>query len=180
MSTENLIAATGILQSAQEALESAHRDLINHNIDLNAHADIRALIDEKFSGDAIYTRPQIEQIITDGLQEHKDTRFSEAHPGWEDFNTTLTTRLATIENDIQDIKDWIDGKSKETTTLEQRLQAIEDRYAPVLANIQRALEAATTAGNTVLADSYRESIAQTLNQKNADLMAAVDEWQAEQ
>ena len=92
----------------------------------------------------------------------------------------MTTRLATIENDIQDIKDWIDGKSKETTTLEQRLQAIEDRYAPVLANIQRALEAATTAGNTVLADSYRESIAQTLNQKNADLMAAVDEWQSEQ
>ena len=45
MSTENLIAATGILQSAQEELESAHRDIINHSIDLNAHADIRALSD---------------------------------------------------------------------------------------------------------------------------------------
>lgn len=37
MSTENLIAATGILQDAQKELEQAHKDLINHNIDLHAH-----------------------------------------------------------------------------------------------------------------------------------------------
>ena len=55
MSTENLIAATGILQDAQKELEQAHKDLINHNIDLHAHQDLRDLIAERFSGDAIYT-----------------------------------------------------------------------------------------------------------------------------
>lgn len=180
MSTENLIAATGILQDAQKELEQAHKDLINHNIDLHAHQDLRDLIAERFSGDAIYTRAQIEQILIDGLQEHKNTVFSEAHPGWDDYNTNLTNRLATIENDIKDIKDWIAGKTKATTTLQQRLQAVEDKYAPIFANLQSGLEAATAAGNTTLADTYKETIAKTLDQKTAELMQVVNDWEAEQ
>lgn len=180
MSTENLIAATGILQDAQLELEAAHKAIIEHNIDLHAHQDLRDLIDEKFSGDAIYTRPQIQALITEGLQEHKDTPFTEAHPGWDDFNTTLINRLATIENDIQDIKDWIAGKSKETTTLQQRLQAVEDRYAPIFVNLQKGLEAATIAGNDTLADTYKQTIAKTLDQKTAELMQVVEDWEAEQ
>lgn len=180
MSTENLIAATGMLQSAQEELEKAHAALIQHNIALDAHQDIRDLIDEKFSGDAIYTRPQIQALIAEGLQEHKDIDFKDAHPGWSDFSTALENRLAIIENDIQDIKDWIAGKSKEVTTLQQRLQAVEDKYAPILVNLQTAMEAATTAGNIVLADTYKNTIAQTLNQKTAELMNIVEVWQSEQ
>lgn len=88
--------------------------------------------------------------------------------------------MATIENDIQDIKDWIAGKTKATTTLQQRLQAVEDKYAPIFANLQSGLEAATAAGNTTLADTYKETIAKTLDQKTAELMQVVNDWEAEQ
>lgn len=54
MSTENLSVAIASLQEAQQVLEEEHKHIEEHNIDVEAHPDIRELIDKIFDGEAVY------------------------------------------------------------------------------------------------------------------------------
>ena len=60
---ENLGAAVSALQDAQEALVEATNKIEEHNIDTEAHADIRAIINEIQNSDTIYTRDQIDELL---------------------------------------------------------------------------------------------------------------------
>ena len=65
MSTENLSVAIASLQEAQKVLEEEHKHIEEHNIDVEAHPDIRELIDKIFDGEAVYSNSQIRAIIHD-------------------------------------------------------------------------------------------------------------------
>lgn len=175
---ENFSAAIAAIQEAQEALVTATDHIEEHNIDEEAHADIRAMITDITSGDSIYSNAQIDERILEQLGTHTDENFKNAHPGWNDFETTLEERLAALTLRISTVEDKLDGRDQESSDLQIQLQAIENRYAPLLEQLSNALIAAQDAGSTDLADQYRTSIAATLEQKKDDLLACITEWQA--
>lgn len=174
---ENLSAAVSALQDAQEALVEATDKLGEHNIDTKAHADIRAIIDEILNSDTIYTRTEIDALIYNAVTAHASTAFKTAHPGWDAYEETVTDRLAALELKCQELQDKLDGVDDQNSDLQVQLQAIENKYAPILEQLSKALVAAQEAGSTELADQYRGTIAATLDQKKTELIAAVAAWQ---
>ena len=165
------------LQDAQEALVRATDRIEEHNIDTEAHADIRAIINDIQNSDTIYTRDQIDELIYNAVQAHASTAFKTAHPGWDEYEETVNNRLAALELKCQELQDKLDGVDDQNSDLQIQLQAIENKYAPILEQLSKALVAAQEAGSTELADQYRETIAATLDQKKTELLAAVAAWQ---
>lgn len=175
--TNNFSDAIAALQEAQGALVDAANRIEEHNINESAHADIREAIAEIKSSDSIYTRDQIEELIAEKLTVHTDKDFKTAHSGWNAFETTLSERLEALLLRITAIEDKLDGKDQEASDLQAQLQAIEDRYAPLLEQLSNALIAAQAAGSDELANQYRATIASTLDQKKADLLECITNWQ---
>ena len=175
--TNNFSDAIAALQEAQGALVNATNRIEEHNINESAHADIREAIEEIKSSDSIYTRDQIEELVATQLTLHTDKDFKTAHSGWDAFETTLEERLEALVLRVQAIEDKLDGRDQEASDLQAQLQAIEDRYAPLLEQLSNALIAAQSAGSDELADQYRATIASTLDQKKADLLACITNWQ---
>ena len=174
---ENLGAAVSALQDAQEALVEATDRIEEHNIDTEAHADIRAIINDIQNSDTIYTRDQIDELIYNAVNAHASTAFKTAHPGWDAYEETVNNRLAALELKCQELQDKLDGVDDQNSDLQIQLQTIENKYAPILEQLSKALVAAQEAGSTELADQYRETIAATLDQKKTELLAAVAAWQ---
>lgn len=174
---ENLSAAVSALQDAQEALVRATDAIEEHNIDTEAHADIRTIINQIMNSDTMYTREQIDAIVYNAVQSHAATAFSTAHPGWDTYEETVANRLAALELKCQELQDKLDGVDDQNSDLQIQLQTIENKYAPILEQLSRALVAAQEAGSTELADQYRETIAATLDQKKTELLEAVAAWQ---
>lgn len=174
---ENLSAAVSALQDAQEALVEATNAIEEHNIDTEAHPDIRSIVDEILNSDTMYTREQIDTLIYNAVQAHAATAFQTAHPGWDTYEETVANRLAALELKCQELQDKLDGVDDQNSDLQIQLQTIENRYAPILEQLSRALVAAQEAGSTELATQYRETIAATLDQKKTELLAAVAAWQ---
>ena len=179
MSTENLSVAIAALQDAQRVLEAEHQHIEEHNIDAEAHPDIRELIDKIFDGEAVYSNSQIRVIIHDLLDAHAATDFKTAHTGWSDYSTALENRLAIIEDNLTEVTNVVRGQQEAKTDLNAQLAAIEARYATILDRLQDAMQQAQLAGDTTLADSYRNTIAQELDNKAEELLACMATWQAE-
>ena len=179
MSTENLSVAIASLQEAQKVLEDEHKHIEEHNIDAEAHPDIRELIDKIFDGEAVYSNSQIRAIIHDLLDQHSATNFKTAHTGWDEYNTVLENRLATIEDNLTELTNVVKGQEEAKTDLNAQLAAIEARYATILDRLQSAMQQAQWAGDTSLADSYRETISRELDNKAKELLDCMQAWQAE-
>ena len=179
MSTENLSVAIASLQEAQKVLEDEHKHIEEHNIDAEAHPDIRELIDKIFDGEAVYSNSQIRAIIHDLLDQHSATNFKTAHTGWNEYNTVLENRLATIEDNLTELTNVVRGQEEAKTDLNAQLAAIEARYATILDRLQSAMQQAQLAGDTSLADSYRETISRELDNKAEELLDCMQAWQAE-
>lgn len=174
---ENLGAAVAALQNAQEALVRATDKIEWHNIDSSAHKDIRDIITDILNSETIYTRSEIDALIYNAVTAHASTAFKTAHPGWDAYEETVTARLAALELKCQELQDKLDGVDDQNSDLQIQLQAIENKYAPILEQLSKALVAAQEAGSTELADQYRGTIAATLDQKKTELLAAVAAWQ---
>ena len=174
---ENLSAAVSALQDAQEALVEATDKIEEHNINTNAHPDIRGIITDILNSESIYTRSEIDALIYNAVTAHASTAFKTAHPGWDAYEETVADRLAALELKCQELKDKLDGVDDQNSDLQIQLQAIENKYAPILEQLSKALVAAQEAGSTELADQYRETIAATLDQKKTELLEAVAAWQ---
>lgn len=179
MANENLAAAIAALQAAQLALEAEHEHIEQHNIDVEAHPDIRELINSIFDGEAVYSNTQIRSIINDSLDVHKATSFKDAHTGWSEFETTLLNRLSIIEENINELAETVRGQEEAKTDLNAQLAAIEAKYATILDRLQDAYQQAQLSGDTVLADSYKSTIAAELDRKAAELLAVMEAWQEE-
>lgn len=174
--------AIAILQEAQAKLVAATEALVTHNVDLEAHQDIRDLIQGILDSDVVYTRDQIVSLVQETIKSHTEASFDTAHPGWEVYNTELQNDLEKIKSDIEGIKNRLDGEESSSgqTDLEKALQAIEDKYAPILKNLQDAFSQAEKDGNVVLAEEYKNAIARTLDEKKNELLAAMEAWQNSQ
>lgn len=179
MSTENLSVAIASLQEAQKVLEDEHKHIEEHNIDAEAHPDIRELIDKIFDGEAVYSNSQIRAIIHDLLDQHSAANFKTAHTGWDEYNTVLENRLATIEDNLTELTNVVRGQEEAKTDLNAQLAVIEARYATILDRLQSAMQQAQLAGDTSLADSYRETISRELDNKAKELLDCMQAWQAE-
>jgi hypothetical protein len=178
-SSESISAAITQLQEATKALIELKEYIEMHNLNTEAHPDIRELIDRLIDDEPIYSNTQIREIIHELLDAHKEENFKDAHTGWAEYENAVTERFTQIETDITEIRDILRGKEEAKTDLDAKLLAIENRYAPVLARLQTALKEAQLAGDTELADSYRRTIQEELDRKTAEIMHAVEEWQHE-
>lgn len=177
--TTSLADALQVLQDAQSDLREATATINEHNHDLAAHPEIQQAIKHLTEGDAIYTREQIRQLVNELLDDHKDTKFSEAHPGWSEWEQTNATAISGLDQRIQAVENRLNGEagSEQETDLVKLLQAVEDKYAPILNSLQEAFSQAQNQGQTELADQYRATIASTLDEKKEELLAVMTEWQ---
>lgn len=174
-----LTETIAVLQSAQSDLVAAKKSILDHNIDLDAHPDIREALTKLIEGEAIYTRTEIKKLIADGLAVHVATAFDKAHTGWEDYNTALQTTLNGLIDKVAALEKRLDAANgtANMTELEKQLQAVEDKYAPILASLQDSFSAAEKAGQTVLAEEFKNSISKTLDEKKKELLAVMTAWQ---
>jgi hypothetical protein len=179
MSNENLSDAIAALQEAQAALVAEHEHIETHNIDTEAHADIRELIDRIMDSEEIYSNTQIRAIINSLLDEHARTDFKTAHPGWSTFANQLTESLSSLRADITTIQNRLDARDDAQTDLAERLAIVESKYAPILDNLTKELITAQNAGDQLLADSYKETIRLQLKNKADEELEVIAAWQAE-
>lgn len=179
MSNENLSDAVAALQDAQTVLAAEHEHIENHNIDTEAHADIRELIDRIMDGEPIYSNTQIRAVIHSEIAEHINENFKTAHPGWTAFENQLTETLAGLRADITTLQNRLDARDNAQTDLSERLAVVEAKYAPILDNLTRELTAAQNAGDQLLADSYKETIRLQLKNKADEELEVITAWQAE-
>ena len=177
----SIAEAIAYLQDAQKSLVAATEALNGHNISLEAHEDIRKLIDELKNSETIYTKQQIVALVKETIAAHVDKPFQEAHPGWEEYASDIEKQLASIAGRLTSLESWRDNGASETpkTDLEKALQAVEDKYAPILQSLQNAFRDAEKQGNTALSDEIKKSIAVTLDQKKDELLKVMKQWQEE-
>lgn len=175
--TENLSAAVAALQNAQEALVEATDKIEEHNIDTDAHQDIRQIINDILNSESIYTRTEIDGLIHEAVSAHAAVAFTSAHPGWDNYAPVVANRLSALELKCQELQDKLDGKDAQSSDLQIQLQAIENKYAPILEQLSKALVSAQEAGSTELAQQYKATISATLDQKKTELIACVTAWQ---
>lgn len=178
-SSESISAAITQLQEATQALVAMKEYIEAHNLNVEAHADIRELIKRLIDDEPIYSNTQIREIINELLDEHKNTNFKDAHTGWEEYEQSVTSQFEQITTDINEIRDILRGREEAKTDLDAKLLAIENKYAPILDRLQTSMKEAQLAGDTELADSYRRTIQEELDRKTAELMATIEEWQQE-
>lgn len=177
--TTDLATALSILQDSQKALTDAIEALSTHNNDLSAHPQIQEMINQITGQDAIYTNAQIRQLIKEGLEEHTKLDFKTAHGGWDAWETANNTTISKIQADITNIQNRLDGTDDtDQSELSTLLQAVEDKYAPIIEGLQQAFQNAQLQGETELANKYAETISSTLNQKRDELLAVMEEWQS--
>ena len=168
------------MQDQQKDMVAATRALLEHNVDLTAHADIREKLQQLIDSDAIYTRTEINALIAAGLKEHADKAFDVAHPGWDAYNKENQGIIASLTTKVEALTKRLDAASGtgDMTDLERQLQAVENKYAPILAALQTTFAEAEKNGQTVLAEEYKSTIATTLQQKTTDLLAVMTAWQS--
>ena len=179
MNIENLSNAIAALQEAQATLEADHGHIENHNIDVEAHPDIRELIERIMDGEAVYSNTQIRNIIDQQINNHVTEEFQTAHPGWNTFLTQLTDTLTGLREDITTIQNRLDTQDMAQTDLDERIAVIEARYAPILESLRKDLAVAQEAGDQMLADSYKQTIRLQLDNKATEIISVITQWQAE-
>ena len=178
MANVDLAGVVAELQNAERKLEAAVSAIENHNIDQKAHQDIREAIEELKQTSLKVTPQYIENAITTAITELKNTNFKEVFQGWEAFENTLNERLDTIQHKLTVVEQKVDGTYIDPTTdLRKELQAIEEKYAPILANLQEAFQQAQDRGQTEVAEQTKQSIKNLLDQKSVEMLAVMTKYQ---
>ena len=179
-SDTTLSEAIAALQSAQQTLVTAIAKIENHNIDGDAHQDIRELIEELLENSDMYTTEEIDEKIEELIEEHTEKDFKTAHPGWMNwydndylkFQEDALSRIKVLEDEVARLK----GETSTELDLEEQLQRISNKYNAMLTNLQKSLDAAIAAGDTALADEYRDSITKTLEAQSKEMIACVNAY----
>lgn len=177
--TSALVAAVGALTEAQAKLVEAYQKLTEHNGDTGAHPDLREEVQKILDSDIPYTRSEVEDLAAKKVKEHADVPFETAHPGWDDIYTEINAKQQAFEARLKTIEDKLADTEvvDRNTELQRTLAAIEAKYATILDNLQASYQVAYENGNLALAEEYRKTIATTLDEKKAELLAAMEAWQ---
>lgn len=179
--TTNLSDAIRVLQESQAKFVEAIEQLETHNNDLEAHPQLRDMIDQiTGESDAIYTDAQIRQMIKEGIEAHTSLDFKTAHSGWESWEDELNKRLSEMVLRIETVEKRLDGATDDDMTdLDAILQSIEDKYAGPIDHLYQAFVQAQEQGQTDLANSYKKAYEETITQMRDEKLAAMDKWQQE-
>lgn len=177
-SDSNLLTGLSAMQAATEACTKATEDILNHNIDENAHKDIRDRLEQILDTDNVYTNDQIVEIVEETIHDHTSTGFEEAHPGWAAYSEDLESRMDELRRDIDSIQSWINGTSGEgdATDLSVIIQGIENKYATMLNGLTTAIEEAKRNGQTETLERLRVEYNNVLDQKKTEIDEAISNF----
>lgn len=177
----SLMTALSSMQSATEACVKATEDILDHNTDPEAHPDIRARVEEILDTDNVYTRPQIEEIVEDGIADHITDTFDVAHPGWAEYSKDLESRLNEMQKSIDSIQSWIDGTSGsgDITDLSMIIQAIENKYDVMLTSIETAMKEARENGQTETLNRLQNEYDAIMDTKSEEIKQAIMDWKTQ-
>lgn len=176
--TTTLTEALENLQEAQLACEKALKYIENHNIDEDAHADIRSELNKIKNDGAIYTNDQIEKIVEDGLKEHVEAELEEAHPKFKEYSEEITAKYTELEGRISSLEALIRGTTDDgtVTNLNRAIQAVENEYATKLENLNSSYQLAIANNDTELATQITNRITQLLEEKNAKILEVIEKY----
>lgn len=176
--TNTLTEALENLQAAQLACEKALKYIENHNIDEDAHADIRSELNKIKNDGAIYTNDQIEKIVEDGLKEHIEAELEEAHPKFKEYSEEITAKYTELEGRISSLEALIRGTTDDgtVTNLNRAIQAVENEYATKLENLNSSYQLAIANNDTELATQITNRITQLLEEKNAKILEVIEKY----
>lgn len=176
--TNTLTEALENLQEAQLACEKALKYIENHNIDEDAHADIRSELNKIKNDGAIYTNDQIEKIVEDGLKEHVEAELEEAHPKFKEYSEEITAKYTELEGRISSLEALIRGTTDDgtVTNLNRAIQAVENEYATKLENLNSSYQLAIANNDTELATQITNRITQLLEEKNAKILEVIEKY----
>lgn len=176
--TNTLTEALENLQAAQLACEKALEYIENHNIDEDAHADIRSELNKIKNDGAIYTNDQIEKIVEDGLKEHVEAELEEAHPKFKEYSEEITAKYTELEGRISSLEALIRGTTDDgtVTNLNRAIQAVENEYATKLENLNSSYQLAIANNDTELATQITNRITQLLEEKNAKILEVIEKY----
>ena len=176
--TTTLTEALENLQEAQLACEKALEYIENHNIDEDAHADIRSELNKIKNDGAIYTNDQIEKIVEDGLKEHVEAELEEAHPKFKEYSEEITAKYTELEGRISSLEALIRGTTDDgtVTNLNRAIQAVENEYATKLENLNSSYQLAIANNDTELATQITNRITQLLEEKNAKILEVIEKY----
>lgn len=178
MANVDLAGVVAELQTAERKLEEAIASIEKHNIDQAAHQDIREAIEELKQTSLKVTPQYVEKVIEAAITDLKSTNFKEVFKGWEAFENALNERLDTVQHKLSVVEQKVDGTYIDPTTdLRRELQAIEEKYAPILANLQEAFQQAQDRGQTEVAEQTKQSIKNLLDQKSVEMLAVMTKYQ---
>lgn len=176
--TNTLTEALENLQAAQLACEKALKYIENHNIDEDAHADIRSELNKIKNDGAIYTNDQIEKIVEDGLKDHVEAELEEAHPKFKEYSEEITAKYTELEGRISSLEALIRGTTDDgtVTNLNRAIQAVENEYATKLENLNSSYQLAIANNDTELATQITNRITQLLEEKNAKILEVIEKY----
>lgn len=177
---DDIIEALAQMQATQTALENALSALVGHNTDLEAHPDIRQTLRELLSSPMVVTEDKVTVMINKAMEQHEAKPYNEAHPGTDDKMEQFTNALAEFSERLAVLEARVQGRedAAQQTDLQRKLQQIEDKWATVLASLMQSYAEAEAQGSTAVMQEVQEAIAQALDDKKAELLAALDEHTA--
>lgn len=169
-----------ILQECEQEMRDMLKQLGEHNQDPDSHPIILRMIKALEESEAMYTRHEIASLIEDRLKLHTAKELRDAHAGYAELVQSLQLQIDKALAEIDGLKKRLDVEQPNAegynTALEVALQAVEDKYAPALANLSTAYQEAEKQGNDVLAQSYMDAISTTLEEKRQELLQTMRDW----
>lgn len=178
MAEPNLSDALANLLEAQNACETATQNLVDHNTDLTAHSDIRAILDKILSDEAIYTNAQIVEIINDNIADHIAADAMTAHPTIATQIDEMNSTIASMEARVSSLEIWRDNGTAEDdeTSLTAEIQKVVDEYSPIIKPLRDALDKAITAGQTESVASLQDSLNRVLDEQTEKIKEVIDQY----
>lgn len=180
--SDNLNQALVEIQEAIAAAKEVVKELTTHNESENSHPYILDILRKLRETDTIWTNDQIQSIVNELIENHTKTDFKVAHPGWEDWEASLTEQLEEINTKLLNLQDQIDqwGNAQGSSDLLYQIQEVQKKYQVQLEALNAAWQEAVTNNQQALADQYRETIAKVTEQMNAEIEEIRDKWQQAQ
>lgn len=174
----SLIEALAQLQSAQVACVNALQKIEEHNIDESAHADIREILEKILNSDTVYTRDQIAELVTTGIEKHTDADFKTAHAGFTEYDDEIQKKLTELVGRVQSIEAWMKGTTDDgtVTNLTKAIQAVEDEYATKLSNLSTSYQLAIANEDTELATEITNRITELMQEKNTKILDIIAQY----
>lgn len=178
-SIEALQSALTTVNTLGEQLTQGLGSLQNHNTDPSAHDDIRQTLKDLMDSDKVYTKEQIEALISDKVDAHAKLDITAGAHNGTAFKTWIDEEISRLEELISQGGgggSTPGGSTPEESQLITSVQEIANRYAAILSALQSAYTEALASGQTELAENLLASIKETLAQQRAEMISAINEF----